>query len=52
MVMKILNLEELVNASWNTDDMKKYLTELLMRLTSKSDAKMNIDDVRTLVVQE
>ena len=42
------NLEELVNASWNTDDMKKISYRALDAATPKSDAiKMNIDDVRT-----
>ena len=42
------NLEELVNASWNTEDMKKISYKALDAATPKSDAiKMNIDDVRT-----
>ena len=42
------NLEELVNASWNTDGMKKISYRALDAATPKSDAiKMNIDDVRT-----
>ena len=42
------NLEELVNGSWNTDNLKKISYRSLDSATPKSDAiKMNIDDVRT-----